>query len=273
MSKVLFTILLTLFINTQSYGWNSLGHRLAAQIAYNNMTKEAKRLSNEYNHALDRFYRPQSFVNAAAWLDSLHSPQDKWLASKHYISLPFSFDGTSLTPPLKVNAVSAVEETKALLLSNADNFTKGFNLRILIHVVADLHQPLHAASQFSFAHPYGDKGGNLVILKPNPIAVNLHRYWDKGGGFLRSRKVTNKQIKRKARAIEEKWPCELTKMNLNPMAWAEESHQLAVTKAHLLKEGQKPDNNYQHMVRDISEQRLALAGCRLAAILNEIAKK
>ncbi|MBA2656888.1 MAG: S1/P1 nuclease [Tatlockia sp.] len=253
-----------------SLAWSSLGHRLVAQIAYNHMTKESKRLCQVYNHALDKIYKPLSLVNSAAWLDSLHKPQERWLRKKHYINLPFSRDNAVLIPPDKINAISAVEEATTILLLSVDDFSKGFNLRILIHVVGDLHQPLHAASQYSLSLPRGDKGGNLVKLKANPIAPNLHSYWDKGGGFLRSKPYTNKQLKKKAEHIEKKWPCFVEKMNLDPKVWAQESHQLAVNKAYGLTKGEKPDYQYQLMVKNISEQRLAIAGCRLAALLNKI---
>jgi hypothetical protein len=248
-----------------------LGHRLVAQIAYDHLTKEAKKRCNYYNHALDKFYRPQNLINSAAWLDSLRGPNERELQKKHYINFPFTFDGTKLIPPNIINAVSAIKEAEADLHSDSDNFSKGFSLRILLHVVADLHQPLHAASQYSVTHPQGDKGGNLVRLAKNPLARNLHQYWDKGGGFLTTKPYTNKQLKRRALTIEKKWPCELASMNLNPEVWANESHRLAVEKAYLIKAGQKPDKKYQYMVKRITEERLALAACRLAAILNKIA--
>ncbi|MBA3536487.1 MAG: S1/P1 nuclease [Tatlockia sp.] len=270
-NKALLSLLiLALLPSTPGYGWSSLGHRLVAQIAYDHLTKEAKRRCNHYNHALDKLYRPQNLINSAAWLDSLRGPKDRELEKKHYINFPFSFDGTKLIPPNKINAVSAIKEAEADLNSDSDDFHKGFSLRILIHVVADLHQPLHAASQYSVAHPEGDKGGNLFILAKNPLATNLHQYWDKGGGFLTAKPYSNKQLKRRALIIEKKWPCQTANMNLNPRVWANESHRLAVEKAYLIQARQKPSKKYQYMVKRITERRLALAGCRLAAILNKI---
>jgi hypothetical protein len=110
----------------------------------------------------------------------------------------------------------------------------------------------------------------LFILKKNPVAANLHSYWDKGGGFLTTKNYSNNQLKRRAGAIEKHWPCELAKMNLNPRVWAEESYQIAVNKAYQLKAGQKPDKIYQYRVKRITEQRIALAGCRLAALLDSL---
>ena len=141
-----------------------------------------------------------------------------------------------------------------------------------MHVVGDIHQPLHATSQFSAAFPKGDQGGNRLVLRANSIAKNLHSYWDRGGGFLKTSKHYPKNLlAKKAYSIEKHWPCELQKMNLNPEVWAAESQRLARTQAYQIKSGQKPSKKYQQSVKLITEQRLALAGCRLAALLNNLA--
>jgi hypothetical protein len=270
--KITFCCLCVLLLATKSYSWNALGHRLVAQIAYHHLTKQAKQIFNHYNHALDKQYQPQNLVNAAVWLDSLNDQNQLWLAKKHYINIPFTRDDTPLILPAEVNAVSAIKEAVAVLSSQQKTeFAKGVSLRILLHVVADLHQPMHAVSQFSVRHPQGDQGGNLYRLGSNSIASNLHAYWDKGGGFLnKKRRYSQAQLNRKAYSIEKHWPCRLARMNLEPNVWAEESHKLAVNKAYQIKAGQKPDKRYQRMVKMVSEQRLALAGCRLAAVLNKL---
>jgi len=268
-----FSVFISLALLTldKGYCWNALGHRLVAQIAYHHLTDHAKQVYEHYNHALDKVYRKQSLVNAAPWLDSLRYQKKLWLQERHYVDLPFSIDGTTLRPPNKINAISAIEEAKTVLHTSNNNFDKGFSLRILFHVVGDIHQPMHAASQYSMAYPKGDKGGNLVRLGKNTIASNLHAYWDKGGGYLIGKQSYSlNQLDKTANYIEKLRPCKLEKMNLNPKIWAEESHQIAIHQAHQLKTGQTPDKNYQSMVQRITEERIALAGCRLAALLNQI---
>ncbi|MDI9819462.1 MULTISPECIES: S1/P1 nuclease [unclassified Legionella] len=277
LKKVSYYCLLALLLNpclmVSSYGWNSLGHRLVAQIAYHHLTPHTRQVLNHYNHALDKVYRPQNLINSAAWLDSLRYQNDFWLGSKHYINIPFSQDGTALEPPAAENAVSAIKAAEKLMQTSlASDFDKGFTLRLLLHVAGDIHQPLHAASQFSIRHPHGDKGGNLFSLGYNPIATNLHAYWDKGGGLLDTKKhYTSEQLNRKAYSIEKRWPCQPKKMTLNPEVWANESHQLAVNNAYHIRPGEKPSRQYQRMVKSLTEQRLALAGCRLASLLNKLA--
>jgi hypothetical protein len=266
-------VLIGLVMFSTSYSWNASGHRLIALIAYHHLSPHARQVCNRYDHALDRVYRRQTFISAATWLDSLRYQNQSWLGQKHYINMPFSWDGTELLQPAASNAVSAIREASKLLQNpHRSDFDKGFSLRILLHVTGDIHQPLHAVSQFSVKHPKGDGGGNLFSLPSNAIASNLHAYWDKGGGFLNNSPNHNSSwLKEKARSIEQRWPCHLEKMELDPQLWARQSFQLAVNKAYSLKPGRKPSIQYQKMTKAISERQIALAGCRLAALLNALA--
>ncbi|KTD17160.1 S1/P1 nuclease [Legionella jordanis] len=269
-----FVLIAFMFISPspKSYSWNSLGHRLVGQIAYNHLTPRAKTIYKKYNQALNKVYRPQNMINAAAWLDSLRYRKDLWLQSKHYIDIPFSRDGTELILPEDINAVSAIEDASHFLQKKyGNNFDKGFSLRILLHVVGDIHQPLHAANQFSHNHPKGDQGGNLFPLGDNPVGDNLHSYWDRGGGLLiYNNKVKASELKRQADAIERKWPCDVQNMVVDPKAWALESHQLALMKVYTISPGQKPSTNYQKNASNLTKKQIALAGCRLAALLNRL---
>lgn len=265
-----------LLMTSTAYAWNNLGHRLVGQIACDNLTPQAMVLFNGYNRLVDsanRQYGPRSLVNSAAWLDSLRRPDQLWMQSMHYINIPYTRDGTPVNPPKTLNAVSAIEQAR-LSLENlrGSDYDKGFNVRVLLHVVGDIHQPMHSISLFSPRFRNGDKGGNLFRLKANPVADNLHAYWDRGGGYLiKKKRYTSTMLRRRAKQIEKRWPCDTASAILSPQAWANESFQLAVDQAYQLKYGQKPSSIYQKQVKQTSEQRIALAGCRLAALLNHTA--
>ena len=55
---------------------------------------------------------------------------------------------------------------------------RSFALRLLIHYVGDLHQPLHATAKVDSTYPKGDAGGNFFILPELDNAKNLHSVWD-----------------------------------------------------------------------------------------------
>lgn len=256
-----------------SFAWNAIGHRLIAQIAYDHMTPHARGVFDRYNHAMDKVYKPQSFVNAAVWLDTLRFQEIKWFSTMHYIDIPFSTDGSPLPPLQEINALWAIAKSTNVLTNRyANDFDKGMSLRVLTHVVGDIHQPLHAATRVSSQLPKGDRGGNLVSINGTSIAKNLHSYWDKGAGLLVvKRKYKPSQIKKRALEIERRWPCTETDIASTPQQWVGESHSLAINHAYkFLPANNVLDTQYQRSTQKISEQQIALAGCRLAALLNQM---
>lgn len=238
------------------------------------MTPHAKRRFNQYNHAMDSAYHSQSFVNAAVWLDRMRYKEVAWCASMHYIDLPFTEDNSPLFPPQEINSVWAIEKAKLLLFHKyATKFHKGIALRVILHVAGDLHQPLHAATRVSRDIPQGDQGGNLVPIMGSSVAKNLHSYWDSGGGSLKTkhRRYKSYQVAKRAKAIMTHWPCNVTEADPNPLHWVAESHALAINIAYkMLPKNNVIDKKYHQLLKDLSEERLALAGCRLAALLNQI---
>ena len=173
-----------------------------------------------------------------------------------------------------MNGLIAFNQSRELLLDNhASSLERVFALRVLIHVAGDLHQPLHAATRVSRRYPYGDAGGNRVALPRNNIAKNLHAYWDRAGGALLYKDgVRNSEIRvqRRALELEEAWPCKPGVVDKDPVHWVAESHDLAVSEAYSITSKNFFSGAYQHTVSRISERRLALAGCRLAAVLNDL---
>ena len=211
----------------------------------------------------------KNIINSSVWLDSIRGRTHAYDAM-HYIDIPFSTDRTRLPALSPVNAVSAVNTSKRILLNpKAKTAAKGKAVRILVHVVGDIHQPLHAATRVSWQYPEGDRGGNLVVLHKNRIAKNLHSYWDRGAGlFVGKRRYGSGWIKRQAFAIEQQWPCHLTEVDLDPMHWAQESHVVAVQQVYRL----PMDMTYQRMAQQTVEHRIALAGCRLAGLMNQLGR-
>lgn len=265
------------FLFQSAFGWNAVGHRVIVQIAYHHLSPAAKHQFNVYNHAVDQNHRRTSFVNAGVWLDRLYNKKLVAIKRMHYIDLPFSDDQTRLPPVHENNAVWGINMAERTLLNtHASNLEKGIALRILLHVVGDIHQPLHATTKVSQHLPNGDHGGNLNILHENTIATNLHAYWDRGAGLLltlpRQRNYQSAQIRELAYRIEQHKVCNKHD-SLDPMQWAKESHAIAVEQVYRLLDDNHVDISYQQMAQTVSMERIALAGCRLAVLLNRIAKE
>lgn len=250
-----------------SWAWNALAHRLIADIAYEHLTAHARETFDNYNNALNQVYKPESFVNSSVWLDDLSYKDIHWFSTMHYVDIPYSTDGSTLPPIQKINALWAIQHASKLLTNKyPTDFDKGIALRILVHVVGDIHQPLHAITRVSAEYPDGDKGGNQVLLRNNPIAKNLHAYWDRGAGLFVSDAFKKSHIESEAERLERKWPCSDFSLNIDPAAWAQESHRLAIQETYHF----PIDSDYQLRAQQISEKRVVAAGCRLAKLLNQI---
>ena len=103
-----------------------------------------------------------------------------------------------------------------------------------MHLVGDIHQPLHAISMYSEDFPDGDRGGNSIVVRENDIVMRLHAYWDGALGnsdayeaieFLADNIVNDPQLQRgKLRELAERPAF---------ASWAEESYRYAAALAYL----------------------------------------
>ena len=142
------------------WAWNALGHKVIAQIALDNLTPSARLRMTSYNRVLTHTAVTNAWFEGAVWLDTLHQ-----LRSMHYIDLPVSYDASAINKlkRKRMNAVIACQQALIRLHNlQASAVERALALRILLHVVGDLHQPMHAVTCVSKLHPKGDRGGNSV---------------------------------------------------------------------------------------------------------------
>lgn len=261
-------LILSLFTFQASYAWNDMGHKLIAQIAYDNLSPEARQhYDSLLYHGKNKHLKLAPFVFAATWLDYIKHKNNHRFDAIHYIDIPYSEDGAGSLPIPKRNALTAIHKAVVVLQSkNSTNMEKALSLRILIHVIGDIHQPLHTITLVNSHFPKGDFGGNLFHLAHNPIAANLHQYWDRGGGFLLGPK-TAKHIREKARQLEDKWSCEAANTLTRPEEWIKTTHELAISAAYTISPNTVPNKEYKKSAELITQRQILFAGCRLACLL------
>ena len=188
----------------------------------------------------------------------------------HFVDLPFSNDNTMLPPVPTPNAETQIVAFRAVLASASNDPNteklKSYDLSWLLHLVGDVHQPLHSTTRVSATQPDGDDGGNGVKLATPP---NLHTFWDDllGGGNAPSTALN---------AVSTLPSAPATAVNdLNVGDWINESFNAAKQTAYKdppIGVGAGPftlTQTYKTAARSLAEQRVALAGARLAKILNE----
>jgi hypothetical protein len=260
------------FATFTSYAWNAAGHKVVAQIAYDNLSPNAKVMCDKYlrHHAYNS--ANARFVASATWMDQLRGKDIFWYDVMHYIDIPFSSDGSNLPPIESTNAVWAINKAKVVLSSKKTNLSdKKLALRMLIHIVGDIHQPLHAVTRVSTQLPNGDLGGNLFPLAKNSVGSNLHQYWDNGAGFFVGQ-YNAKQVQNTARQLEQKWSCAHIDTEVNPEKWSKMSYKLALNNVYQLNSKEVPSEKYQANAQILVQKQVVYAGCRLAALLNQIAR-
>jgi hypothetical protein len=279
-----------LFTPILSLGWGAGGHMMVAQIAFDRLNPRAKAQANmllaiPINPATISS-RSKDFVNASHWADDLRPfPEFDSFKELHFIDTPFSTDGTALPELPTPNIVTALEENVNILKTSTDNNAKAQALRLIIHFVGDIHQPLHCATRVDSAHPEGDRGGNLVKIKITGAngkskSTNLHSYWDGGlttfpptGANFRPPALSS--IPAAAKKAKTGNPASDPDLKLddptNYQAWADESFDLAKDVVYKgISNGGKPTAAYNTKGVKVARKRVAWGGYRLAALLNSI---
>jgi len=195
----------------------------------------------------------------------------------HFVDLPFSPDQTPL-PPLPVpNAQTQITAFRAVLNSTQPDELKSYDLVWLLHLVGDIHQPLHATTRVIQSDPKGDAGGNKIKLEGD-AASNLHSYWDDLPGteckFCSDRIPCVHRAIVFAKTLRPASPRAVN--NLDTAVWARESFEYARTDVYRAPIGPAdgpytivPWSIYEIKAYRLAEKRIALAGARLARVLNE----
>jgi len=165
--------------------------------------------------------------------------------------------------------------------SKATAWSKAFLLKMLIHLVGDIHQPLHCITLYNELFPKGDLGGNKFVVFYQTLK-NLHSIWDSGIGLYNmdfdrplnssSYKVLNELARNITQEYNEGYFGSRAQ-NLKPNDWANESYNLAIKYSYSdLVNGSNINNNrnYVTAARKIARQQIALAGYRLKNMIKKI---
>ena len=184
----------------------------------------------------------------------------------HFIDTPFSADGTALPAIPVPNIQDRIALFRHVLASDSADSLKSYDLSWLLHLVGDVHQPLHCSTRVSSADPQGDAGGNLVKL--DCAKCELHFFWDDLLG-------TNAELKTVKNAARElpKANSALSK-KMDEKVWVAEGFEAAKKQVYAppVEAGDGPftlSEAYKEAAKRLAKERVALAGARLANLLNK----
>lgn len=279
--------------------WNKAGHMVSAGIAYQVLRHDhARELGSAVRLLREHpFYntvwlpRIQPFQNtdrdlyllmeAARWPDEIRTHRQFHQSDWHYINSPYKPEGQPrslrVREPGEVNILAALEHNLAIVKDHRRrDAERAIALSWLIHLIGDIHQPLHTSSYFTVQFPQGDRGGTLFHVRaaPDRSVIDLHQFWDDLIlGSDRYQSAWNRALLISANHS----PRHLGELkNRRFQDWAKESFSLVREHVYLdgALKGSVDGRNvpvltapYRDQAKRIAERRIVLSGYRIAEIL------
>jgi hypothetical protein len=256
--KKLLLLVAIFYIPLQSMAWGTNGHRICGQIADSYLTPKARK-------AILAILGDESIAITSNWADFIKSdPAYSYLYNWHFIDLDKAYTYPELQSYLKADtAVDAYTKMNFLIAELKKPATTKANkllyLRMLIHIVEDVHQPLHTGHT-------SDKGGNDVKVQWLGKDSNLHSVWD-------SQLIDFQQLSytEYATMINHTTAAQRTKLQKAPISeWLYESNQIAEKLYTDVKPGENLSYKYNFKYIGIVNEQMVKAGVRLAGVLNQI---
>lgn len=300
-------VVVLLVLTVTGFSWDNVGHEISAYIAWQRMAPEARErvvktlLEAAEDSDIPTFYvsygsqteearKRQYFMMIATWADVVRDRsfgvryrkyhKSNWHYSDSFWTVK---DGKIELLPAPSDGGKALEklaEYSDLLTSTAADSQKAVAIAWIQHIIGDLHQPLHTSARVTEMEQKGDQGGNLFLLTPQGTPRNaqrnLHSFWDS----ILVRSMPNKDdlcdasyVEPIAQKILKKYSYEKLQSRLAPgkfADWTAESLKISQTDVFSADLGrfQAPSEKYRKKALKISEERLALAGYRMAELFN-----
>lgn len=256
---IIFLITLLLFCQHEGHAWGLNGHRIVGEIAEKYLTKKARK-------AVSAILGDESIAMSSNWADFIKSDKKyNRFYNWHFVNIEagksceeikdFLSSDTATDAYTRINFL--IEGLKQGSLP--DSLKKEY-LKLLIHIVGDLHQPLHVGH-------YSDLGGNKIKLLWFHDSTNLHQVWDEKLINFQLLSYTEfvKAINHISRVQMEKWK------SMSLTEWVCDSYSIAA-EIYSYAESSKTrlDYSYNYKYLDILNEQLLKGGYHLAQILNNI---
>jgi hypothetical protein len=266
------SVMLLCAMTPQGWAWGREGHRLTALVAEQYLTPEAKGRIEELLRADS--HGGETLADIAPWADTYrmeHPETERW----HYVDIPkaaATFDRTRDCPVSKTDPKSPWRDcvTDRILYfegrlgdTSLSLEQRAIALKFLVHLIGDIHQPFHA---------YGDdRGGNGITVAFLGSSIcdsnncNLHGVWD--NSIIEQQRLSEQKYT--DRLLQEIKDNHWERMDGGePTTWANISHHYAVEA--VVPNGALLGQDYIAAESKVVDAQLALAGLRLARVLNRI---
>jgi len=261
-------LLVICLLPTGLIGWGREGHSVIAALAERHLTPNAKL-------GLQTLLGGESLTSIASWADDIRPQRDETY-NWHFVDIPksaTSFDEQRDCFRPDDNHAGAQTDhhncvvdrigmfKQALADQNASPTDRAEALKFIVHFIGDVHQPFHAIGDARGAN--GIRVNEFGSSQCGSRPCNLHSAWDDGliahSGMNQRDYVTH---------LEQLISDQHLTASGDPQDWANESHKYA--QDAWLDDGSNIDESYYNSQIKVIDQRMALAGLRLAALLNDV---
>jgi S1/P1 Nuclease len=173
--------------SAQVEAWGDLGHQVTALIAYRHLTPKARNALDALLASDGDTLTPPDFAGRATWADKYRSAHRE-TAAWHFVNIEIDHPDLASAcfgfPALGQGQLASAGPAQDCVVNKIEEFAlevrnpatppaeRLLALKFLIHLIGDVHQPLHAAD-------HSDRGGNCIgLASPHGQASNLHGFWD-----------------------------------------------------------------------------------------------
>lgn len=243
----------------QFFGWGSKGHHIVGDIAEAHLSPAAKA-------AVQSLLGADTLASISTWADEVRRDRPETY-NWHFVDIPADSKGYDSARDCKPSpkgdcVIAEIERARNTLADKAKSKEERIEaLKFLVHFVGDIHQPMHGIGEA--------RGGNDIRVvefgssQCGNHACNLHAEWD-SGLIEHTRRSEADYVSYLEQLIQRRHLI----ASGSPTDWANESHELA--RAAWLSDGGSVDESYYAQQITVVDERLALAGLRLAAVLNKV---
>lgn len=237
------------------FAYDALGHRIVADIAYNNLKCGAR-------HKLDKMLEKHGIIYSAIWADDIRSDEKySYSYNWHFQNLKDGMTKDELNVLLN-NPKSEGEHLFYALDSLSKNLKSNKNnmeaLKFVVHFTADLFQPMHLGR-------LADRGGNDVMIKWFGRDIRLHQLWDTQ--MLEGQKFSYTEY---SRYLQDKFAKQKKTIKNQSRTDAIWETYLLRNKIYAYDYTNLRAYNYTYQFNEDLDRQLYRAGIYLAKILNEI---
>ena len=238
----------------ESVFWGQNGHRVTGEIATQYLTKSAKR-------KIDKLLKGQSLAFVSTFADEIKSDRKyREFSAWHYVNMGLeeSYEAAEKNP--KGDLVTAIAKCISVLKDpNSKESDKVFYLKMLVHFVGDLHQPMHIGQK-------EDRGGNRIKVEWFGQGTNLHSVWDTK--MIEAWNMSYIELANNAKDLSKNQLKAMQKGSVED--WVNEVHEITKELYSSVKEGENLRYRYSYDHFGTVRNQLQRGGVRLAKILNDI---